>query len=107
MGFSQLRPNGGVRAMIGAALVQFQLPIPTRDAPRRAGRHRARCRGIHLAALRVPSLDGEDDPDILAAKQRLERILTIASTRSEASASPPSKALPATSASMCAPRSIR
>ena len=82
-GFSQLRPNGGVRSLIGAALVQFQLSDP--DPAIRWGALQAIARDAeesHLEALRV-SLEGEDDPDILAAKQRLERILTIAYGQSD------------------------
>jgi urea transport system permease protein len=83
-GFSQLRPNGGVRSMIGAALVQFQLSDPNPATRREALDAIARdAEESHLGALRA-SLDGEDDPDILAAKQRLERILAIAFEDSEA-----------------------
>lgn len=77
-GFTQLRPNGGVRSMIGAALVQFQLTDP--DPIRRNGALDAIARDAeesHLGAIRA-SIDGEDVPEILAAKIRLERILTIA-----------------------------
>jgi urea transport system permease protein len=82
--FSQLRPNGGVRSMIGAALVQFQLSDPDPATRREALAAIARdAEESHLAALRG-SLDGEDDPEILAAKQRLERILAIAFEDSEA-----------------------
>jgi hypothetical protein len=61
-GFSQLRPNGGVRSMIGAALVQFQLSDPNPATRREALDAIARdAEESHLGALRA-SLDGEDDP---------------------------------------------
>jgi urea transport system permease protein len=76
--FSQLRPNGGVRSLIGAALVQFQLSDPNPETRLEALDAIARdAEASHLAAIRG-SLDGETNPDILAAKLRLERILTIA-----------------------------
>ena len=76
--FSQLRPNGGVRSLIGAALVQFQLSDPDPATRREALAAIARdAEESHLAALRA-SLDDEIDPGILADKLRLERILTIA-----------------------------
>ena len=76
--FSQLRPNGGVRSLIGAALVQFQLSDPDPATRREALAAIARdAEESHLAALRA-SLDDESDPGILADKLRLERILTIA-----------------------------
>jgi len=82
--FSQLRPNGGVRSMIGAALVQFQLSDPDPETRLEALAAIARdAEESHLGALRA-SLDGEEDADILAAKQRLERILAIAYEESEA-----------------------
>jgi urea transport system permease protein len=82
--FSQLRPNGGVRSMIGAALVQFQLSDPNPDTRREALAAIARdAEESHLGALRA-SLDGEEDANILAAKQRLERILAITFEDSEA-----------------------
>ncbi|MEM1288990.1 MAG: urea ABC transporter permease subunit UrtB [Pseudomonadota bacterium] len=73
----ELRPNGGVRSLIGSALVQFQLSDPNPE--RRLAALQAISRDAeesHLAALRG-SLDGEDDQTILAQKQRLERLLTI------------------------------
>ncbi|MEQ8656094.1 MAG: urea ABC transporter permease subunit UrtB [Hyphomicrobiales bacterium] len=83
-GFSQLRPNGGVRSMIGAALVQFQLSDPDPSTRREALAAIARdAEESHLGALRA-SLDGEEDPEILAAKQRLERILAITYEEGEA-----------------------
>ncbi len=75
--FKHLRPNGGVRALIGAALVQFQL----RD-PSPAGRARALAaierdaEEEHLAALRAVVAD-EADPTLKSRMERLERLLTI------------------------------
>ncbi|UWR10701.1 urea ABC transporter permease subunit UrtB [Sulfitobacter mediterraneus] len=73
----QIKPNSGIRAMIGTALVQFQLIDP--DAARR----QAALTSIHrdpearfLAPLRA-SIEGEPDVKLLAQKRRLERLLTI------------------------------
>ncbi|WP_412174844.1 urea ABC transporter permease subunit UrtB [Actibacterium sp. XHP0104] len=74
---TQLKPNAGVRGVIANALVQFQLTDP--DPIKRARGLQAIERNAepsHLKALRA-SIDGEDDPTLLARKQRLERILTI------------------------------
>jgi len=73
----QLKPNSGIRAMIGAALVQFQLgdpdPAKRREALESIARDPERS---HLTALRA-SIDTETDPAIKARKERLERLLTI------------------------------
>ncbi|MEM6382682.1 MAG: urea ABC transporter permease subunit UrtB [Pseudomonadota bacterium] len=75
--YDQLRPNGGVRGVIGAALVQFQLSDPNSETRQAALQAIARdAQESHLPALRA-SIDGESDPEILARKERLERILTI------------------------------
>ncbi|MGD1885822.1 MAG: urea ABC transporter permease subunit UrtB, partial [Cohaesibacteraceae bacterium] len=82
--FDQLRPNGGVRSLIGAALVQFQLSDPNPDIRQEALQAIARdAEESHLGALRA-ALDGEVDIEILAAKLRLERILAIAFAENEA-----------------------
>ena len=73
----QLKPNSGVRALIGVALVQFQLSDP--DPVRRFEALTAIQRdpeASHLAPLRA-SIPGESDPDILARKEQLETLLTI------------------------------
>ena len=73
----QLKPNSGVRAMIGAALVQFQLSDP--DPARRLAALTAIQRDAepsHLAPLRA-SIAGESDPAIKARKQQLLTLLTI------------------------------
>ncbi|MEM6310682.1 MAG: urea ABC transporter permease subunit UrtB [Pseudomonadota bacterium] len=75
--FKQLKPNSGIRGMIAAALVQFQLSDP--DAARRTVALDAIERDAepsHLAALRA-SIDSEQDPSLKARKERLERLLTI------------------------------
>ena len=73
---SQLRPNSGVRGVIAAALVQFQLMDP--DPERRLAALAALQRDAnesHLAPLRA-SIDEEEDPAIKARKIELERLLT-------------------------------
>ena len=73
----QLKPNSGIRGLIGAALVQFQLmdldPGKRRDALDAISRDPERA---HLAALRGAT-DGETNAEIKARKSRLERLLTI------------------------------
>ncbi|WP_306119445.1 MULTISPECIES: urea ABC transporter permease subunit UrtB [unclassified Roseitalea] len=73
----QLRPNSGVRGVIAAALVRFQLSDP--DPDRRAAGLQAIERdpdASHLAALRA-AIDNEPDVALKARKQRLERLLTV------------------------------
>ena len=75
--FDQLKPNSGIRRMIGTALVQFQLSDP--DPANRATALDAIERGAeesHLAALRA-SIPTEQDATLLQHKERLERLLTI------------------------------
>ncbi|MCF2904250.1 urea ABC transporter permease subunit UrtB [Octadecabacter sp. CECT 8868] len=75
-GFTQSKPNAGVRRVISSALVQFLLSDP--DITRRQSALDAIGRdpsGDQLAPLRA-SLEGEPDADILARKQQLERQLT-------------------------------
>ncbi|MEL6643294.1 MAG: urea ABC transporter permease subunit UrtB [Pseudomonadota bacterium] len=75
--FKQLKPNSGIRGMIGAALVQFQLSDPNPRNRARALRSIERdAEESHLFALRA-SIEGEEDPTLLARKARLERLLTI------------------------------
>ncbi|MEM9249758.1 MAG: urea ABC transporter permease subunit UrtB [Pseudomonadota bacterium] len=73
----QLRPNGGVRGLIGSALVRFRLSDPEPSVRLEAldsiGRDPD---ASHLAPL-IASLEGEPDPDIAAQKERLTRLLTI------------------------------
>ena len=75
-GFTQLRPNGGVRRVIGTALVQFQLSDP--DPARRLSALESigRRGDASQLPLLVASLDGEDDPAIRARKEQLINFLT-------------------------------
>ncbi|SLN38386.1 urea ABC transporter permease subunit UrtB [Pseudooctadecabacter jejudonensis] len=75
-GFTQIRPNGGVRRVIGAALVQFQLSDPD-PARRQAALDTIARRGdaSQLAPL-AASLTGEEDPALYARKQQLITFLT-------------------------------
>lgn len=74
--FTQLKPNGGVRRVIGTALVQFQLSDP--DITRRAsavdsiGR---RGDQTQLAPL-LASIDSEPDPALKARKIQLANFLS-------------------------------
>lgn len=70
-----LKPNSGVRGLIAAGLVQFQLSDPAKRQDALTAIARAPDAGM-LAPLRA-SIIGENDPDILAQKQRLERLLTL------------------------------
>lgn len=73
---AQLRPNAGVRGLISAALVQFQLSDP--DAATRAAALSSMTRdpdASQLGPLRA-ALD-DPDPALAAQKARLERLLTL------------------------------
>jgi urea transport system permease protein len=75
-GFDQIRPNAGVRRVINAALVQFQLSDA--DVTRRIAALDAISRdpaADQLVPLRQ-SIPGEPDASILARKVQLERQLT-------------------------------
>ncbi len=75
--YKQVKPNSGVRSMLGSALVQFQLNDPDPDVRRTALLAISRdSNASHLSALRG-AIDSEPDDDIRAQKQRLERLLTI------------------------------
>ena len=73
----QLKPNSGVRALIGTALVQFQLsdPDPARRAEALTAIERAPDAST-LLPLRA-SIESETDPDLKARKIRTERLQTI------------------------------
>jgi len=74
---TQIKPNSGVRSLIAAALVQFQLSDA--DAARRQDALTAIARDpaeSHLAPLRA-SIATEPDPAIRAQKERLVRLLTL------------------------------
>ena len=74
----QLKPNSGIRALIGTALVQFQLsdPDPARRWDAVVAIERAPA-ADHLAPLRK-AVTNEPDAALQAKKRRLERLLTIA-----------------------------
>lgn len=74
----QIKPNSGIRALIGSALVQFQLsdPDPLRRLAALTSIQRDPSAGL-LAPLRA-SIDAETDGVVLAKKRRAERLLTIA-----------------------------
>ena len=72
-----LKPNSGVRGVIAAALVQFQLSDP--DPERRLQALTALERdpnASHLSILRA-AIESETDAAIKARKERLQRLLTI------------------------------
>ncbi|MCT4558650.1 MAG: urea ABC transporter permease subunit UrtB [Pelagimonas sp.] len=74
----QIKPNSGIRALLGTALVRFQLSDP--DPARRLAALEAIARAPDatlLSPLRA-SLDSETDSAIKARKYRTERLLTIA-----------------------------
>ncbi len=82
--YKQLKPNSGIRGLIASALVQFQLNDPnprTRDAALTAIERDAEA--SHLSALRG-SIEAEQDADLKARKDRLERLLTIRFDEDEA-----------------------
>ncbi|MEP2639579.1 urea ABC transporter permease subunit UrtB [Roseobacter sp.] len=75
-GFRQIRPNGGVRRLIGTALVQFQLADP--DLARRETAVAAIARSPEAAQLAplLASIDGEPDVDLRIRKTQLARFLS-------------------------------
>ncbi len=83
-GYDQLKPNAGIRGLIGAALVQFQLkdPVAVNRATALAAIERSP-EESHLAALRAVIAD-EPDPALTARMDRIERLLTIRFDRDEA-----------------------
>jgi len=81
---TQLKPNSGIRAMIGAALVQFQLNDPDPNRRREALLAIQRDgEASHLAPLRA-SIETEDNPEIKALKEVTERLLTISFDKDDA-----------------------
>ena len=82
--FKQIKPNSGIRALLGGALVRFQLNDP--DPKRRAAALdtlQRNAEASHLDALR-DSIETEEDPGLRARKERLERLVTIQFGRDEA-----------------------
>ncbi len=73
----QIKPNSGIRALIGTALVQFQLKDPN---PRRRQDALTSISRNPDPALLKPlrnSIEMETDPNLKAQKLRQERLLTI------------------------------
>ncbi len=73
----QLKPNSGVRALIGTALVRFQLSDPNIKARRAALLSIERDPEASLLAPLRASIEGEPNAELKAQKQRLVRLLTI------------------------------
>ncbi len=73
----QVKPNSGVRAVINAALVRFQLSDP--DIAVRSAALDTLERDADASQLQPlrTSIEVETDPALKARKQRLERILTV------------------------------
>lgn len=80
----QLKPNSGIRALLRAALVQFQLNDPNPER-RRAALQTIQRDGdaSHLEPLRA-SIETETDPAIKALKERTEALLSIRHGENEA-----------------------
>ncbi len=83
-GYDQLKPNSGIRGMIGAALVRFQLTDP--DPAVRATALEAIGRDPEAAHLNTLRKALADEPDAALAERmaRQERLLTIQYGESEA-----------------------
>jgi len=80
----QIKPNSGIRALIGTALVQFQLSDPNPEARRAALLSIERDPEASLLAPLRASIEGEPNAELKAQKQRLERLLTIGYDTNEA-----------------------
>ena len=80
----QIKPNSGIRGLIGTALVQFQLMDPNPENRRAALLSLERHPDAEALVPLRGSIEGEIDPDILARKSRLERLLTISFDDDEA-----------------------
>ena len=77
----QIKPNSGVRAKIGAALVRYQLLDADIDTRRRALQSLQRNGGAqHLPFLRQAT-SAETDPTLRAEFANIERLLTISYAR--------------------------
>ncbi|PYE84950.1 urea ABC transporter permease subunit UrtB [Pseudoroseicyclus aestuarii] len=73
---SEVRPNGGVRRVIGAALVQFRLSDPDASTRRRALEAIARRPDADQIEPLAASIEAEESPLIRDEKLRLLNILT-------------------------------
>lgn len=73
----QIKPNSGVRGLLAARLVQFQLTDPDVEVRRKSLESINRDPKLeHLEALRI-AIEKETDAGLLAEFARIERILTI------------------------------
>ncbi|MFQ6552543.1 urea ABC transporter permease subunit UrtB [Aestuariibius insulae] len=75
-GTSEVRPNAGVRRLIGTALVQFRLNDPDPALRRKALSSLARSPSAELLAPLRASIEGETDAEIAALKSALDNRLT-------------------------------
>ncbi len=73
-----IKPNSGIRALIGTALVRFQLLDPEPDRRLAALDAIERAPDASLLDPLRNSIEGESDSGIRARKMRIERLLTIA-----------------------------
>ncbi|KIT17437.1 urea ABC transporter permease subunit UrtB [Jannaschia aquimarina] len=73
---TELRPNAGVRRVIGAALVRFQLTDPTARVRREAVEALERAPSAELLEILRASIEEEEVPSLRAFKQAAERRLT-------------------------------
>ncbi len=80
----QIKPNSGIRALIGTALVTFQLNDPDRVKREEALTSLERDANAALLEPLRASIEAEPDPDLKARKLRLERLLTISYDPDEA-----------------------
>ncbi len=74
---TELKPNAGVRRLIATALVQFQLNDPDPDRRRAALDALTRNPTPDLLAPLRASIEGEEDREIRARKEALDRVITI------------------------------
>ncbi len=74
----EIKPNSGIRALIGTALVRFQLSDPDRQTRQAALDSIQRDRSADALEPLRGAIDDEADPVLRAQKERLERLLTIA-----------------------------
>ncbi|HBZ42713.1 MAG TPA: urea ABC transporter permease subunit UrtB [Maritimibacter sp.] len=73
----QVKPNSGIRGLIATALVRFQLNDPDPDTRREALQSLERNANADLLEPLRESIVLEDDPEIKARKERLEKLITI------------------------------
>ncbi|MEM7270904.1 MAG: urea ABC transporter permease subunit UrtB [Pseudomonadota bacterium] len=71
-----IKPNSGIRGLISAALVQFQLSDPDIEKRRAALEAIQRDPAANQVAPLKASIAGEEDPELLALKTRLTTLLT-------------------------------